>query len=82
MHIKNWPFLNKGGGLLEIFIQKPIWKPVRGVYFVLKLNSCPKVQHMHGENCPHFALCAQWNILKFAHYAPPLLDQFEKNWVI
>ena len=42
MHIKNWPFLNKGGGLLEIFIQKPIWKPVRGVYFVLKLKVAPK----------------------------------------
>ena len=45
----------------------------RGVYFVPKLYNCPKARQAHDENfynCPQFACCVQWNILKFAHFVP------------
>ena len=45
----------------------------RGVYFVQKLYNCPKTRQKRGENfynCPQFACCVQWNILKFAHFVP------------
>ena len=49
------------------------WQCPRGVYFVPKPYNCPKVRQMHDENfynCPQFACCVQWNILKFAHFVP------------
>ena len=54
---------------------------IRGVYFVPKLYNCPKARQVRDENfydCPQFACCAQWNILKFAHFVS-FVESFLKN---
>ena len=54
----------------------------RGVYFVPKLYNCLKAQQVRDENfynCPQFACCVQWNILKFTRFVP-FIGSFLKNW--